>query len=291
MRLIAVIGAILVSLCILLSPQGLPVAQAAENNNSDISVLIRGEGAGSSQAVADGQKKAVYKVLSHIIRPSQDPGSTFCQLLAEYNSYVVSTQVKKEEKHAGHVDALLEVVVNGQALQDKVNAGLAVKQEENADMPVTFLLRVKGAENAAMAASWVKDSCGTSFQRLGFDSVASDEADSYMLRTLNVPYDAYIQVMNNKLQQEFVDVTFAVVGEIQLETVSQDQWGVSESAHVRAQMVDLLSNTIIGEIEENYDMRGSDVVNAQQLVLQKASLDISEVLARKTIDYWTKKQG
>ena len=56
-------------------------------------------------------------------------------------------------------------------------------------------------------------------------------------------------------------------------------------------MVDLLSNTIIGEIEENYDMRGSDVVNAQQLVLQKASLDISEVLARKTIDYWTKKQG
>ena len=46
-----------------------------------------------------------------------------------------------------------------------------------------------------------------------------------------------------------------------------------------------------GLIEENYDMRGSDVVNAQQLVLQKASLDISEVLARKTIDYWTKKQG
>ena len=99
-------------------------------------------------------------------------------------------------------------------------------------------------------------------------------------------YAAFSAGMHNALN-DAGEVTFAVIGEINLLSGVQDAQGSTVSSRIHMEVIDCLNGQkTIAEVNDAYDLRRATLAEAQRFVLYKTALNSSKTLADQTMLYW-----
>ncbi|MBQ3853669.1 MAG: hypothetical protein II778_03085, partial [Anaerovibrio sp.] len=101
-------------------------------------------------------------------------------------------------------------------------------------------------------------------------------------------YDDYVQGLQNLIDNNTIMTNFAIIGEVGIEKVMSNPTGKGYMAKsmVRIHAYDCMRKAVVGDFQESYEMLADTEAEAERLVLQKASIDAAEKMAKDTLRYW-----
>ena len=243
-------------------------------------------------AMLDARKRAVYKTLSMIIREDASPDSVFQQILANFTRYA-EANLKPEGKKSGPQGLMIfvKVPVDEELLAKDVKALHEAQQDMHEDVAVYCLVRATGAQDNDAATGTMARDFAIAFKRLGFVCSAGDSLPGFkeILREgeKKTQADYESQLMSN-LQQSWMQVNVALLGEVHISTEAKLAMGFMKKAVIKVKAVDMTKGKVYAEFSADYLRKGPTERDAEQLVVQKAAIDAAEKLAAETLKYWQK---
>lgn len=254
-----------------------------------LNIMVCGEAAGDNaeqKALENARYRAVKKALLQITSADNNPDSLYQQLLKQYSRFSGQLIVSEKKKTAEGCYVLGRVPVDISLLQEQMKQKIVAEKSKDADSrTVYFFVRVNGFDGQASEAdSEVLKRYAATFQEIGFTTEAGDmgQLDAYAGQS----YEAFAAGMRNVLN-DAGEVTFAVIGEINLLPGVQDVQGSTVSSRIHMEVIDCLNEQkIVAEFNDAYDLRRATRAEAQRFVLYKSALNSSKTLADQTMLYW-----
>lgn len=266
------------------------VTEAANQVMSD-TITVRMDGVAPSgqlnNAIEASKKRAVFKILSHMTRPDQDPNSIFAQIMTRYNDYVLQCNIIKKNEGV-QLQVISDVQVDGKKLKDDFSNGTFDKQSDNRRMVAKLIVRTVNVHNPDFMDEKAMTDYNNCFTGLGFKTNFSGEVLQKIKSIRHLPYQAFEQEVFKSISNHELMVRFGVIGEIRLVSVENNPTGngYCAKAEVFLKSVDMKNKCIVGEFSDNYVMLGNDKEEAERLAIQKASIDSAESMAQQTLKYW-----
>ena len=228
--------------------------------------------------------------LAFIIPPNQDPNSDFVRIVKGHYKEVTSNPRVVNRKKDGALIVTGHVTVDFDSLKSVVRKEIRGYQNENADASACFLIRVKGIDNPQQlrhAYGDILQTYGAVFENLGFKVNVGEDVITEMMKTPpGESYEAYCNRVSAAAQED-VEVTYAIVGEITLDKLSETEMGVTwgSTAHLQARDFTAGGDRVIFDFADDYKLKGRDEL-VGMFAMRKAAMNSSRALAEHTLAYW-----
>lgn len=270
------------------------------NDTGVVVVCIEGSQITDSDAIQksiqqSAGQKAVRKALGRFIAPALEADSIFQTIVAESEKYVIKpVKVLKTEKRSGKKLFFCEVQIDFASLEAGLRQKIQSRQESAAhqDDEVFFFIRVTGInefDQKRVEENNVMNVYADAFQTFGFHK---SRADEIVLNTTEKYKDLRVQDYLEQVRKDIsnnVEISIAVVGEINLLPSETDAGGINSSSFCRLVLVKNSTDgqlETIGTFSDEYTIRRSIQKEAEKLVLQKAAYNSAKYLAHLTLEYW-----
>lgn len=258
-----------------------------------VTVQVCGISAGNDEgkAMADARQKAVKRILSQILSPSDAPDSLYQQILSQYACYSRDGKVVQKTCRDGQLYVIESVQVDADAMAAAVKTHIAGQQQAADEEKLCFAARIRGLapQETRKAEQGLANIYGTTFQNLGFASKRSDEL---MLAAARETAATPQQFMDDMvaMARDDIEITTAVIGDIDIQTMAEDEASTTLHANVRMRAISLLHDreTVVADFSESYDMKQSSREKALEMLIYKIGMDTSRDLADRTLSYWNK---
>lgn len=266
------------------------------NDTGVVVVCIEGSQITDSDKIEQSAgQKAVRKALGRFIAPAFEADSIFQTIVAESEKYVIKpVKVLKTEKRSGKKLLFCEVQIDFTGLEAGLRQKIQSRQESAAhqDDEVFFFIRVTGInefDQKRVEENNVMNVYADAFQTFGFHK---SRADEIVLNTTEKYKDLRFQDYLEQIRKDIsnnVEISIAVVGEINLLPSETDAGGINSSSFCRLVLVKNSADgqlETIGTFSDEYTIRRSIQKEAEKLVLQKAAYNSAKYLAHLTLEYW-----
>lgn len=282
-----------VTVVVLLSPFAIKPAESASLTHVTAHAI---EKSGNEvKAFESAKRDAMYRFLSHMIPPTQNPKSDFVRLLERYDDFVVNAKLYKQEKLPdGSLLVIIDAEIDRGYVEDEFRNGVNKKQEHrrNEEMRAAFIVRAipyPGIEYNGSFEDIIANAFDSNFQKLGFYTDDPDDMHIALENYRNYSFDAYKRNMIASLDTMGITISYAIIGEIAVKDIWQDSTGAYCKAKTNIIAVDAINNKrILASFADEYIGRGVNLPDAEFAVFRKAAMDISEKIARATLDDWNK---
>jgi len=241
-----------------------------------------------TKAIEDAKKRAVFKVFSHDTRAENDPNSVFVQMMERYNDYVESCKVTKKTTTGNQLLVIAEIGVRHSKLQDDFQEQVAQRQMAHDDMTASIVMRAVNTTDNQGFGDGLEQAFNHRFGLQGFQVQQDEELVMAKQHILAGAYDDYVQGLQNLIDNNTIMTNFAIIGEVGIEKVMSNPTGKGYVAKsmVRIHAYDCMRKAVVGDFKESYEMLADTEAEAERLVLQKASIDAAEKMAKDTLRYW-----
>ena len=241
-----------------------------------------------AKAIEEAKKRAVFKVFSHDTRAENDPNSVFVQMLERYNDYVESCKVTKKTTTGNQLLVIAEIAVRHSKLHDDFQELVAQRQMAQDDMTASIVMRAVNTTNNQGFGDGLEQAFNHRFGLQGFQVQQDEELVMAKQHILAGAYDDYVQGLQNLIDNNTIMTNFAIIGEVGIEKVMSNPTGKGYMAKsmVRIHAYDCMRKAVVGDFQESYEILADTEADAERLVLQKASIDAAEKMAKDTLRYW-----
>ena len=251
-------------------------------------------------AVEDARRNAVKEVLNFLLSPQQE---AYQRILQDYRSYTLEkADVTDKEKKGNTLYIVASVMVDVDKIRADLQRSAAAAQEKHFDSTAVFLVRVKcdGMSPAFIdkAQQEVQQTFKAAFMNAGFASPESVEgALQQMNQYAALPYLEYKQKMLALIQQDYVEVPVAVIGEVEITGADEGMGSAVRNGRVRFASYDMFRNGApIADYEDSYMVRTSQnnqggLARADVAILQKSAVNGARALAGQTLEKWQGKKA
>lgn len=241
-----------------------------------------------TEAIDNAEKRAVFKVLSHLTRPDNSPGSTFSKIMLDYHKYVSYSENVTSREMNGILQVIMNVSVDVQQLKDDLREYVSDRQLENEDLTAALMIRSKGTSEPEIMDEVVMTAFNKGFEELGFVTEFANEVAEKISDTRYMDFTNYEFSMMKPVKDNEWLVTMAVIGEVRINSLMKNPAGngYNAKATVMLRAYDIVNNCVIGTFKEDYIMQGATSKEAETLVVQKAAMDSAENFSKDTLRYW-----
>lgn len=260
-----------------------------------VEVYAGGHGSGpqaEQQAAEDIRFWAVKRALLRVVTVDVEKDSLCQQILQQYGSFAGKVIVEEKRQNAQGMDVTGHVAVDIDKIRSFLQQRVDQERKKDIDSRVMgFFVRVIGlpdGEQEKAAEQIVLQRYNNAFQALGFSTADEDGTLSELPSYCQQDYSAFRQAMEARLS-EHVEVTLAVIGEIQLVPGMQDAAGASIGSRVHIEVVDYVRNKKVASFDDAYEIRRANPSEAQRFILEKAAFNSSKELAAQTMLYWQRR--
>ena len=255
-----------------------------------ISVNVCGEATDEAKAMEDARFKAAKKTLAKIMAPRREANSLFQKIARDYASYTGKIDVKQKQESNGKIQLICAVAVDQQKLLEIVNQMTDARDGAIVDSAggntAFFFVRVKGAADDTLAKKYEQKLltvCNDRFQRMGFMTDVEDEIFVTLNRYKSMPYDAFCRQMTQKIRQDYPEIVVAVIGEVTLSPIGNDDTGYTVNGDILLTALDVPRNNIVINLNEAYRAKGDTTVDANDKILAKIAVNTAETLTDKIL--------
>ena len=266
--------------------------ERAEASVSDGIVQVKIDGRATAgkytEAIDNAEKKAVFKVLSHLARPDNSAGSTFSKIMLDYHKYVSYSENISSREMNGILQVIMNVSVDVHQLKNDLREYVSERQLENGDLTAALMIKSKGTSEPEIMDEVVMTAFNKGFEELGFVTEFANETAERISVTRYMDFPNYEFSMMKPVKDNEWLVTMAVIGEVRITSLMENPAGngYSAKATVMLRAYDIVNNCVMGTFTEDYTMQGATAKEAESLVIQKASMDSAENFSKDTLRYW-----
>ena len=258
---------------------------------ADVKVVVCGEARVGEEAKAevDARQKAVGRVLTKMLTPNKDPNSLFQQMVRREKEFTGELNVMEKKEDGGKVYIISSVLVKSGSLQEALNSSISKVQEREQDSEACFLIRLRGISTAEELAGGrtVYNAYKDSFEQLGFKIVGwEDELFQEFKSYKDDDFATFSHSLEDKIKQDFPEITVAIIGEIEVTPISQDGAGLLVGGNVNIRSLDMLRQKEIATFADTYQIKWPDPKEAGMVVVHKSAINSATALADKTLSYW-----
>lgn len=260
----------------------LPSAEAAP-----LMVRVCGESqvGNEAQAEQDAVEKAVARVLSRILLPNEQQ-ALYRDVLQKSSQFAGKMKVLQRREDGKSLYVLGQVPVDVDWLRAYVKQQGRAQQKKNDASEACFIVRIQGDDTAQSLENQqtVQRVFNDTLEGIGFQVDKSDEGSMFARQLAGLDRDAFISQMKQKVQNDFIDVTLAVIGEI---NILPSAGGTHREADVYLKAFDMVADgRMVADFVDHYAIQGADAQQAMKLICYKAALNSSRVLADRILSYW-----
>ena len=229
--------------------------------------------------------------LAFIIPPSREPESDFVRMVKTHYKEVTANPQIKQRKNGPPLVVTGFVTVDFDRLKAIVRSEIKGVQNENTDAAACFLIRVRGIDNPQQLRHAYGDIIQTYsavFENLGFKVNTGEEITSEVLK--NPAGESFVDYCRrvSEAAKDDVEITYAIVGEISVEKLSESPAGITwgSSAHLQARdFTRENGEKVIFDFSDDYKLKGRSET-AGFFAMRKAAMNSSRALAEHTLAYW-----
>lgn len=275
---------LLLALCLLMF-QGTALARPM-----DVLSVGFDKGGNEASAVEKMRMAATGHSLAFIIPPSQDPNSDFVRIVKAHYQEVTSNPRVLHRKNEGALVVTGQVIVDWDSLKAIVRKEIRGYQEENADAAACFLIRVTGINDPQQlrrAYGDILQTYGAVFENLGFKVEVGEEVTAEMMKNpTGESYEAYCDRVSAAARED-IGITYAVIGEIAVNKLSETDMGITwgSTAHLQARDFTAPDERVIFDFADDYKLKGKGELMGL-FAMRKAAMNSSRALAEHTLAYW-----
>lgn len=237
------------------------------------------------QAEQDAVEKAVARVLSRILLPNEQQ-ALYRDVLQKSSQFAGKMKVLQRREDGKSLYVLGQVPVDVDRLRAYVKQQGRAQQKKNDASEACFIVRIQGDDTAQSLENQqtVQRVFNDTLEGIGFQVDKSDEGIMFARQLAGLDRDAFIPQMKQKVQNDFIDVTLAVIGEI---NILPSAGGTHREADVYLKAFDMVADgRMVADFVDHYAIQGADAQQAMKLICYKAALNSSRVLADRILSYW-----
>ena len=260
---------------------------------ANVTVVVCGESSvgDRGQAEIDARRKAVGRVLGKMLTPNRDPNSLFQQLLNRHPQFIASLKVLEKKTDGNKLYLISQAEVKTAVLQTALQEQVSHVQDRERDAEACFLIRLKGLDTTQelRGGRTVYNAYKDSFEQIGFKVAGwEDEIFQEFQRHKGDSYETFSRSLEDKIRQDFPEITVAIIGEMVVTPINQDEAGLLVAGNIHIRSVDMLRQKEIAEFTDSYQIKWPDPKDAGTVVIHKSAINSASALADKTLAYWQK---
>ncbi len=252
-----------------------------------------GKGETEVAAIEDMKTSTIKRVLAQITSRSEDPASPYQQLLKRYNEFIDTAKVEKKGKTSSGSFVTGRVIIKYKELQEELKKIIKSANTDEDTRRVFVFVRFVGSgvsENQAQTAeARILERYITRLGENNFDVANADEVVSKLSETRGMNFNQFVGWVKQQALEN-PEISTAIVGEIKMEKLEQDDEGYTASCDILIHAMDCFEN--FKDID-NYDgsdvLRMKDINRVGQMMLEKAAVTSSKAITDSLVTYWTKR--